>query len=100
MSGRQLVSRGAVGTERLRLEVFSTACGVHPDLVHRFVSLGLIEPVERRDAEVWFTQNQVRTLQRMLRLRSDFSLNYAALGLVVDLLDRIESLERTNRFGS
>ncbi len=97
MSGHHLVPRQATGPDRLRLEVFSDACGLHPDLVLRFVSLGLIEPDEQRGTEVWFATTQVRSVQRMLRLRSDFSLNYAALGLVVDLLDRIEELERANR---
>jgi hypothetical protein len=32
---------------------------------------------------------------RLQRLRAGFALNYAALGLVVDLLDRIAVLEAT-----
>jgi hypothetical protein len=33
------------------------------------------------------------TLARVQRLRSELSLNYAAIGLVMDLLDRIHVLE-------
>lgn len=97
MSGRQLVPRTKPGTERLRLEVFSAACGVHPDLMQRLVALGLVEPIEQQGADLWFTTAQTRSVHRMLRLRHDFSLNYAALGLVIDLLDRIDTLERANR---
>ncbi len=97
MSDHQLVALRSGKNARLRLEVFSAACGLHPDLVDRFVSLGLIEPAERRGTEIWFAPRQVQAVQRMVRLRSDFSLNYAALGLVVDLLDRIDALERAAR---
>ncbi len=81
----------------LRLEVFSARCGLHPDLVRRFVALGLIEPATQSGAELLFATAQVRRVERMQRLRSDLSLNYAALGLVLDLLDRIDDLERSAR---
>ncbi len=77
--------------------MFSARCGLHPDLILRFVSLGLIEPVEGRGRDLWFSPAQVGRVERMERLRSDFSLNYAALGLVLDLLDRIDDLERNPR---
>jgi chaperone modulatory protein CbpM len=35
----------------------------------------------------------VAVVARIRRLRADLSLNYAALGLVMDLLDRIRQLE-------
>ncbi len=81
----------------LRLEVFSAQCGLHPDLVRRFVTLGLVEPEEATGPDLWFASTQVRRVARMQRLRSDLSLNYSALGLVIDLLDRIEQLERASR---
>jgi hypothetical protein len=37
------------------------------------------------------------TAARIQRLRAGFSLNYAAVGLVMDLLDRIEELETALR---
>ncbi len=87
----------AAGSGLLRLEVFSAQCGLHPDLVRRFVTLGLVEPAEQSGPELWFGVRQVRRVARMQRLRSDLALNYSALGLVLDLLDRIEELERAPR---
>ncbi len=81
----------------LRLEVFSQRCGLHPDLVRRFVTLGLVEPTEQTGTDLWFAVQQVQRVERMQRLRSDLCLNYSALGLVLDLLDRIEELERAPR---
>lgn len=90
----------AVRTRLLHLDVFSERCGLHPDLVRRFVVLGLVEPEKRGDNTLWFATTQVRRIERMQRLRSDLGLNYNALGLVLDLLERIEELERTAPHGT
>ena len=52
-----------------------------------------------RDAAgtLWFGRDQLAILGRIQRLRTAFALNYAALGLVIDLLDRIEVLEAALR---
>jgi chaperone modulatory protein CbpM len=42
-----------------------------------------------------FAPADVARAARIRRLRADLSLNYAAIGLVLDLLDRIRQLEST-----
>jgi hypothetical protein len=37
-------------------------------------------------------------MARIQRLRAGFALNYAALGLVLDLLDRLEAAEASLRY--
>jgi hypothetical protein len=58
--------------------------GLHPDLVRRLLSLGLVEP-DAVDAAA--------RLARAARLRRDLGLNYAGAVLACDLLARIEELE-------
>jgi chaperone modulatory protein CbpM len=82
---------------RLDLEEFARRCGLHPDLVRRFVALGLVPAVRGRDGRLWFDPPQVAVVARLQRLRATLPLNYAALGLVVDLLDRITQLETALR---
>jgi DNA-binding transcriptional MerR regulator len=77
---------------RLSLERFAARSGLHPDLVHRFVALGLIEPDTDASGKLWFRPSDVHTIARIERLRVGLSLNYAAIGLVMDLLDEIEEL--------
>jgi hypothetical protein len=81
----------------LHLDSFARIAGVHPDLVRRLYALGVLEG--RRDAagELWFPPAEVATVARIQRLRAGLSLNYAAAGLVVDLLDRIAELEAAAR---
>lgn len=75
------------------LETFARVTQVHPDLIARLVALGLLEPVEDATGGLWFDTRQRARLAQVQRLRASFSINYAALGLVVDLLDRIAVLE-------
>ena len=78
---------------RLGLETFSRAANVHPELVRRFVALGLIDATRDTAGELWFAPPQLAAMARLQRLRAGFSLNYAALGLVVDLLDQVATLD-------
>jgi pimeloyl-ACP methyl ester carboxylesterase len=79
------------------LESFSSAAALHPDLVRRFVAMGLLEATPDAAGELWFPPTQLPAASRLQRLRAGFALNYAALGLVIDLLDRIARLEAAVR---
>jgi hypothetical protein len=74
-------------------ETFAAASGLHPEMVLRLVALGLLDPVRDADGKLWFPPAQLVAVARIQRLRAGFSLNYAALGLVIDLLDRVAALE-------
>ncbi|TCC08408.1 chaperone modulator CbpM [Kribbella soli] len=82
---------------RFALEDFGRLAGTHPELLKRFVALGLLEATTDRSGELWFSPSQLRQVARIQRLRAGFALNYAALGLVMDLLDRIAVLEAERR---
>jgi chaperone modulatory protein CbpM len=85
-------ARGPLGQEE-----FARDCGLHPELVRRFVALGLVPAVRDVDGTLWFTPSAVAEVARLQRLRAALPLNYAALGLVADLLDRITELETVLR---
>jgi DNA-binding transcriptional MerR regulator len=74
-------------------EEFARRSGLHPELLRRFVALGLLPAARDADGALWFSSEQVAAVARLQRLRAMLPLNYAALGLVVDLLDRITELE-------
>lgn len=89
---------------RLDLNLYSRLTGVHPELIRRLVRLGLLEVTRDARGDLWFEPSQVAAMGRIQRLRSGLGLNYASLGLVLDLLDRIAALENTStrdhtRFG-
>ena len=82
-----------VRSARLNMEAFARTTGTHPDLIRRLVALGLLEADRDAAGDLWFAPSQVAAMGRVQRLRAGFGLNYAAVGVVTDLLDRITVLE-------
>ena len=78
---------------RLDIEMVAAASGVHPDVVRRFVELGLVPASEDGSGRLWFTRAAPELVRRVVRMHADLSLNYTAVALVIDLLAQIEVLE-------
>jgi hypothetical protein len=91
------VNYAIVRATRLSLEEFALLSGLHPDLIRRLVALGIIDADRDPAGELWFSRGELAAVARMQRLRAGFALNYAAIGLVTDLLDRIAVLEAALR---
>jgi hypothetical protein len=77
-----LVRRSTVPIET---RVLAREAGVHPDLVRRFVALGLLEP---------YPVDAAARIARAARLRRDLGVNYAGAVLACELLARIDELQR------
>jgi len=77
----------------LDLESLARTAGLHPQHVRRLVALGLLQPASTAGGELRFPPSEVLALARIQRLRAGLGVNYAALGLVLDLLDRVAALE-------
>lgn len=86
-----------VPVPRLSLQTVARRSGVHPDLVRRFVALGLVEAGRDASGALVFDSTAPAALARVQRLRTGLCLNYASIGLVLDLLDRISLLEAALR---
>ena len=86
-----------IRASRLDLDAFGRATSTHPELIRRLVALGLIDARQDPAGELWFSPGQAAALARVQRLRAGFALNYAAVGLVIELLDRIRLLEAAQR---
>jgi len=82
---------------RVSLDRFARQAGLHPQLVQKFVALGLLDAERDATGALWFRPGALVTVARVQRLRAGLSLNYAAIGLVLDLLDRIDELEEASR---
>jgi chaperone modulatory protein CbpM len=91
------VTYALVRPARLSLNGFAMATGTHPDLVRRLVTLGILDATRDQAGNLWFSPAQVGAMARIQRLRAGLALNYAAIGLVTDLLDRIAALESALR---
>ncbi|MDT5386934.1 MAG: chaperone modulatory protein CbpM [Mycobacterium sp.] len=81
----------------MQLDDFAARCALHPDMVRRLVALGLVACQQDTRGDLRFEPSALVTVARIQRLRTGLGLNYAAIGLVLDLLDHIEELESTSR---
>lgn len=92
-TGTMLVRRPrtvAAGTP-LELELLAREAGLHPELVRRFVALGLLDDAAGHPG--LFRRDAAARLARAGRLRRDLGLNYAGAVLACELLERIDALE-------
>ena len=76
---------------------FAAACGLHPVMVARLVTLGLLDAHTDTTGATVLPAAQIARAARITRLRTGLGLNYTALGLVLDLLGRIDDLEAALR---
>jgi DNA-binding transcriptional MerR regulator len=68
--------------------------GLHPELIDRFIRLGLIEFSGRTDdGELLFDSEVIPLIRRILRLRNQLGVNYAGVGVILELMSRLEALE-------
>ena len=90
----QLAARPGTSRQALvEVEVVAREAGLHPDLVRRFIALGLLEPRGGSAATPLFPRDAAARLARAARLRRDLGLNYAGAILACELLERIDRLE-------
>jgi chaperone modulatory protein CbpM len=88
--------------ELFGLEDVASRAGVHPEVVQRFIELGLIEPaVLRQDAPsgVMFDAHAVHRVRVIQRLRCDLGINLQGIAVILDLLDRLDESERGGHRG-
>jgi hypothetical protein len=77
----------------LPIDEIARLADIQPDLVVRFVDWGLIDPVET-SPEPCFEVSVVLRIRRILRIHYDLGVNWAGIGVVMDLLTKIDDLER------
>lgn len=76
---------------------FARRSGLHPEHLHRLFALGLLRATPHADGRLSFPVGELAAVRRIERLRTGLPVNYAALGLIVELLDRIGRLEMALR---
>jgi chaperone modulatory protein CbpM len=80
--------------EPLALEVVCEIVGARRSLVSRLAQAGLIETIEGDEGERLLTRGAVIRLRRMQRLRRDLGVNFAGAAVILDLVSRMEEMNR------
>ena len=80
--------------EPLTFDVVAATVGAKRSLVVRLVQQGLIESVDTGADEPLLPRRAVVQIRRMQRLRRDLGVNFAGAAVILDLVGRIEQLNR------
>jgi len=80
----------------LTLEALARRARMHPDVVERYVELGLIHPCEGEGPTLVFEPSTVLRLGAVNRLRQSLGINMAGIAVVLDLMDQICALQDEN----
>jgi chaperone modulatory protein CbpM len=93
----------AIPRSAMTLDDLARRVNLHPELLRRFIALGLLDPLTDGAAGAagadgpTFGPNTPAAVAQICRLHVGLGLNYAAIGVVIDLLARIDRLEATLR---
>lgn len=82
-----------IDEEDVSLIMLCRICNHSPDEIIELVEEGILEPRGQSKGEWRFSFTSVERVQRIKRLKRDFELTTAGVGLAMHLLDRIEELE-------
>ena len=85
--------REARGELLLTYEELAIAAGIRPTVLARLIRLGVVEPVHPESPE--FTADTLARVRRMLRLHAQLGVNFTGAAIILDLLDRLHRLERS-----
>jgi DNA-binding transcriptional MerR regulator len=85
---------GRIEPEQLTLEGLAACAGVHLALIEYFVEYGLLEPIARTGTQWLFDTACLARLRMIERLRRDLGANLAGIAVILDLLDRLTTLQR------
>jgi chaperone modulatory protein CbpM len=80
--------------DALTLDVVAESIGARRSLVVRLAREGLIETVESETGEPLLPRRAIVQLRCMQRLHRDLGVNFAGAAVILDLVGRIEQLNR------
>jgi DNA-binding transcriptional MerR regulator len=87
------MSASLVPADRIEFDAFARVCDLHPELLDRLVSIGLLEASADAEGRRWFERSQIAAVARIRRLRSGLRLSYSAIAVVAPLIDHLDELE-------
>jgi chaperone modulatory protein CbpM len=84
----------------ITLSQLCEVCSVEHTLIERLVDEGVLDPVGTQSGESRFRYTSVRITFTVIRLQEDLGVNLAGAALALELLERIEELQRQVRIAS
>ena len=77
-----------------KIEEIAEKVNLSQSSIRRYVRLGLITPVKKEKGCYLLRDTVVSRIGKIQRLRRDLGVNLSGVGVILDLLDRIEEMDR------
>jgi hypothetical protein len=84
----------SLDADQITLEALAEACGLDLALVEQFVEFGLIEACEESGPRVLFDRSALFRVRSIERLRANMGVNLHGIALVLEMAERIRTLQR------
>lgn len=81
----------------ITLEQLSVITGTEPRLIKKLVDHELLDAQHDKEDEIKVRVEAIDSIKKMLRLHYDLGIGWTSMPVVLDLLDRIEKLEKEIR---
>ncbi|WP_243364045.1 chaperone modulator CbpM [Fundidesulfovibrio terrae] len=86
-----------VKSELIAWAQFMELTGLHPSFVGELIELGWLAPQRTQGSELLFRHRDVYRVKKLSRLCHDLEINPVGGSIIVDLVERIELLEKRVR---
>ncbi|MCG8530233.1 MAG: chaperone modulator CbpM [Desulfovibrionales bacterium] len=83
-----------VQSDRIAWAQFIELTGIHPSKLGELLEMEWIVPAMAAEKHYLFTRKDVFRVRKLLRICEDFNLTATGGSIIVDLLERVEHLER------
>lgn len=83
------------GSEEEPVYVISVAarlCEMHPQTLRSYERLGLVQPTRTDNRNRLYSDADIARLRQIQRLTRDLGVNLAGVGVILDLLERMETM--------
>jgi len=76
------------------ISVAARLCRVHPQTLRMYERLGLIRPHRVSAKNRMYSESDIERLRQIQRLTHDMGVNLAGVEIILDLLERMHSMQR------
>ena len=76
------------------ISVAARLCSVHPQTLRMYERLGLIRPQRVSAKNRMYSESDIERLHQICRLTHDMGVNLAGVEIILDLLDRMHTMQR------
>jgi MerR family transcriptional regulator/heat shock protein HspR len=74
------------------ISVAAKLCEMHPQTLRGYEKLGLVNPRRSESRNLLYSEADIERLRQIQRLTRDLGVNLAGVEVILDLLDRMETL--------